>query len=214
MIVILLGPPGVGKGTQAKLLSNKRQFKTLSTGMILRKAISEKSQLGLKVKESINKGHLVSDDIICNLVENEITNDHSSVSYILDGFPRTINQAKYINLFCQRNNIFHLYVIFLNLVKEQIIKRLSSRVFCSLCNQGYNLVTNPMKVSKTCDTCKNNNFYRREDDKEESIKKRLKEYYQQTKPLITFYNNYAKYLYLEADTSIVQIQNRILNFLY
>ena len=213
MIVILLGPPGVGKGTQAKLLADKYQLRILSTGAILRKAISTKSDLGLKVKESINNGQLVCDRIICSLVENEIVKNSLSNSYILDGFPRTINQAKYINLFCQKNNIFHFYIIILNLARQQIIKRLSSRIFCSFCNQGYNLITNPMKVSQTCDICNKNSFYTREDDKQKSIDKRLREYYQQTKPLITYYKNYNKYLYLEADTSITQIHHKILTFL-
>ncbi|EDV18462.1 hypothetical protein TRIADDRAFT_35113 [Trichoplax adhaerens] len=130
MIIILLGPPGVGKGTQAKLLSKKYNLSQLSTGEILRKAIDNKSEIGLRVQEIINKGGLVSDDIVCDLVEKELlSNTSSNKAYILDGFPRTINQAENLNAVCVKNKIDMPYIISLKLEEKEIFKRLSARVF-------------------------------------------------------------------------------------
>ncbi len=213
MIIILLGPPGVGKGTQAKLLAAKCYLTILSTGEILRKAITERLNLGLKVQETINNGCLISDDIVCSLVENKLIDNRHSKGFILDGFPRTINQAKRLELFCVKNDIDNPYIIVLDMQEKKILKRLSARISCSKCNLGYNLITNPMKVHGVCDQCKNKEFYTREDDKEESIKKRLIEYNNQTKPLIRYYNDDNRYFYLEADMSIENINQRLISLL-
>ena len=214
MIIILLGPPGVGKGTQAKLLSKKYNLSQLSTGEILRKAIDNKSEIGLRVQEIINKGGLVSDDIVCDLVEKELlSNKSSNKAYILDGFPRTINQAENLNSVCVKNKIDMPYIISLKLEEKEIFKRLSARVFCSNCNQSYNLITNPTKVKGVCDKCGGKKFYTREDDKEDAINKRLEEYNNQTKPLMDFYKTNPKYISVNANSNIEDVSKLINKFL-
>lgn len=216
MIIILLGPPGAGKGIQAKLLSDQYQLTILSIGELLRRAVNKKSATGLKVKETINNGRLVPDNIILDLVESNFSNNIKSQNCILDGFPRTIYQAKKFHLFCKKNNIGSPYIIVLDLQEEEIIKRLSARIFCSHCNQSYNLLTSPMKVYNTCDICNSISFYKREDDKKKSVKKRLIDYYERTKLLITYYYtniNNNNYFYLKADMSIKDINQNIISFL-
>ena len=214
MIIILLGPPGVGKGTQAKLLSKRYNLITLSTGEMLRKAIDSKSSIGLKVQEIINKGGLVSDDLVCDLVKKELLpNKNPSKDYILDGFPRTIKQAEKLNEVCLKNKIDMPYIISLNLAEKEIVKRLSARIFCSNCNQSYNLITNPTSIKGVCDKCGGKKFYTREDDKEDAIKKRLEEYNNQTKLLIDFYSKNPKYISVNANNNIKDVSISINEFL-
>ena len=213
MIIILLGPPGVGKGTQAKLLAQKYNLFILSTGEILRRAVKNQSTIGVEVQEIINKGGLVSDDIVCKLVEKELlSNKNFSKNYILDGFPRTINQAENLNDICIKNQLEIPYIISLELTEEEIVKRLSARIFCSNCNQCYNLITNPTNVKGVCDKCGSKEFYSREDDKEDSIRKRLEEYKKQTSPLINFYSGSSKYISVDANQDIKQISASINDF--
>jgi len=214
MIIVLLGAPGVGKGTQAKLLADRYHLKILSTGEILRRAIKEKTSLGIKVEAIIDQGDLVSDDIVCSLVEDELkVNNKNFSGFILDGFPRTIVQAKKLDLICVKNNLTQPYIVSLNLSENEILKRLSARVYCSNCNQSYNSVTNPTKVKGTCDNCLGQNFYIRNDDKIEVIKLRLDAYLNQTKPLIQYYKKCKNYFSIEAKQSISTIHDKIASFI-
>jgi adenylate kinase len=214
MIIVLLGAPGVGKGTQAKLLADRYHLKILSTGEILRRAIKEKTSLGIKVEAIIDQGDLVSDDIVCSLVEDELKMNNKNFSgFILDGFPRTIAQAKKLDLICVKNNLTQPYIISLNLPENEILKRLSARIYCSNCDQSYNSVTNPTKVKGTCDNCLGQNFYIRNDDKIEVIKLRLDAYLHQTKPLIQYYKKRKNYYSIEAEQSITVIHDKIAYFI-
>ena len=214
MIIVLLGAPGVGKGTQAKLLADRYHLKILSTGEILRRAIKEKTSLGIKVEAIIDQGDLVSDDIVCSLVEDELKMNNKNFSgFILDGFPRTIAQAKKLDLICVKNNLTQPYIISLNLPENEILKRLSARIYCSNCDQSYNFVTNPTKVKGTCDKCLGQNFYIRNDDKIEVIKLRLDAYLHQTKPLIHYYKKRKNYYSIEAKQSITVIHDKIAYFI-
>jgi adenylate kinase len=213
MIIILLGAPGVGKGTQAKLLADKYHLKILSTGEILRKAVKEKTELGRKAEKIINKGDLVSDDIVCTLIENELMiRDENFNGYILDGFPRTIEQAKKLDLICAKNNLNKPYIVTLNLTEEEIVRRLSARFYCSNCNQSYNSITNPTKVKGICDKCLGQTFYIRKDDKAEIIELRLTAYLNQTKPLIQYYCASKNYYSIEADQDIQTIYSKVTFF--
>ena len=214
MIIILLGAPGVGKGTQAKLLADKYHLKILSTGEILRMAVKEKTELGMKAEKIINKGDLVSDDIVCTLIENElVTADENFNGYILDGFPRTIEQAKKLDLICAQNNLNKPYIITLTLAEEEIVRRLSARFYCSNCDKSYNSVTNPTKIKGICDECLGQNFYIRKDDKTEIIKLRLTAYLNQTKPLIQYYGESKNYYSIEADQNIQTIYSKVALFI-
>jgi adenylate kinase len=214
ILVVLLGAPGVGKGTQAKLLAEKYNLSILSTGEILRNALREATELGLKVKEMMNSGALVPDEIVCDLVENELKKKTNYKGYILDGFPRTIYQANKLNdMVATNDQLEDFYVVSLSLSEEEIIKRLSARIACKNCNQSYNSITNPTKIKGQCDICGHTEFYVREDDKEEAVKVRLDTYLNQTSPLIKYYQTYKHYVDVDAKRDINSIHNEIVRFI-
>ncbi len=176
--IIILGPPGSGKGTQAKLIAERYNIEHISTGDIFRAKKNEDSDLGRKIKELINNGQYVPDDITIKIVEEKITN--IKTGYILDGFPRTIPQAEALKTFSDIN-----YVVCINVSKKTLVKRLSSRLMCT-CGESYNKVTKPPKVKNKCDKC-GKDLYQRDDEKPEVVAERLKVYKEKTKPLLKFY---------------------------
>ena len=183
MKIILLGAPGAGKGTQGELISEKYNIPKISTGDILREAVREKTPLGLKAKEIMEQGGLVSDDIILGIIKNRINQQDCKKGYILDGFPRTIEQARGFEKIVGNGNPIVLYI---NLGKDEIIKRLSSRRICPKCGAIYNLTVNPPKKDGICDNCQSK-LIQRDDDMPETIEKRYKVYSESTKPLIDYY---------------------------
>ena len=214
ILVVLLGAPGVGKGTQAKLLAEKYNLAILSTGEILRSALKEKTELGLKVKNVMNSGALVPDEIVCELVKNELKKNSKYNGYILDGFPRTIHQADKLNdMIATNQDIKYFYIVSLNLNEEEIITRLSARIICKNCNQSYNSITNPTKTKGKCDVCGHTEFYVRDDDKKEAIKVRLDAYFKQTSPLIEYYSPYKHCVNIDANQSIDSIHREITEFI-
>lgn len=178
--IIILGPPGSGKGTQAKLIAERYNIEHISTGDIFRAKKNEYSDLGRKIKELIDNGQYVPDDITIKIVEEKITN--MKTGYILDGFPRTIPQAEALKTFSDIN-----YVICINVSKKTLVKRLSSRLMCT-CGESYNKVTKLPKVKNKCDKC-GKDLYQRDDEKPEVVAERLKVYKEKTKPLLKFYKN-------------------------
>ncbi len=176
--IIILGPPGSGKGTQAKLIAERYNIEHISTGDIFRAKKNEDSDLGRKIKELIDNGQYVPDDITIKIVEEKITN--MKTGYILDGFPRTIPQAEALKTFSDIN-----YVVCINVPKKTLVKRLSSRLMCT-CGESYNKVTKPPKVKNKCDKC-GKDLYQRDDEKPEVVAERLKVYKEKTKPLLKFY---------------------------
>jgi adenylate kinase len=189
MKIIFLGSPGVGKGTIADMLKDKYNLKKISTGDLLRENISNNTDLGIKAKEYIDKGELVSDEIVIGILEKAI---QDLDSFILDGFPRTINQAKALEKITSIDRAVNFFA-----KDETIIDRLSGRRICLKCNAIYHIRNIPPKQDNVCDVC-NTELTQREDDKEEAIKNRLEQYKQQTKPLEDFYKD--KNLLVEVDT--------------
>tara|TARA_A100001011_G_scaffold396297_1_gene493766 strand:+ start:977 stop:1633 length:657 start_codon:yes stop_codon:yes gene_type:complete len=185
--IILIGPPGGGKGTQAKQLEADYGITQLSTGDILREAISSGSELGEKVKDTIEGGNLVSDEVMIGLIKERLLANESRSGFILDGFPRTISQAKALNVFLAENEMDLDAVIEINVPDELLIERITGRFSCSNCGQGYHDTFNMPKVAGICDECGGTDFTRRKDDNEETVKNRLVAYNEQTSPLISFY---------------------------
>ena len=183
MKLIILGPPGAGKGTQAQLLEERLNIPQISTGDLLRKAVEDRTELGRTAKGFMDSGKLVPDNLIIELIKQRIKEADCKKGYILDGFPRTLSQAKTLESLDNIN-------IVLNIVIGEIvlIERLTSRRTCSRCNAIYNLVGKPPKVEGICDIC-GGKLYQRDDDNEETVKKRLETYKKQTEPLINFYEN-------------------------
>jgi len=188
MKIIFLGPPGIGKGTQAKIIAKRKKVLHLSTGDMLRIAIEKKNEIGLLADLYINKGRLVPDEIVLDLVTNRLKRKDIIDGFIFDGFPRTLNQAKELKVLLNNLNYKIDHVIALNGNDEILIKRLTSRRSCSKCGKIINLIFSPPKLNNKCDLC-NGKLIQRDDDKLEIITNRLIIYKIQTQPLIDFYLN-------------------------
>jgi len=181
MRIVMLGPPGAGKGTYASRLTGRLGIPHISTGDMVREEIRKQSDLGKKIKEYSDKGALVPDEIIIKLLTERLEKPDCSRGFILDGFPRTISQAEALEKIAPID-----LVVNLNVPDDIIITRLSNRLICSKCGAIYNLLTLKPKKDQICDKC-GGNLYQREDDKPEVIRERLKIYRRQTQPLIDYY---------------------------
>jgi len=192
MNLILLGAPGVGKGTQAKLVMEKFNIPQISTGDILRSEIKENSELGQRVKSLLEKGTLVPDEIILEIVEKRLFKPDCFRGFILDGFPRTIHQAEGLEQILEKMHISNLKVIEIYVQEEAIIERLTNRRICSNCGKDYNLLLNSPPPNNTCIIC-NGKIIQRDDDKVDTIRKRLLVYRRETEPLISYYKKRNKF---------------------
>jgi adenylate kinase len=181
--IIFLGPPGAGKGTQAEKLAEDLKIKKISTGDILREAVARGTELGQRAKSYMERGELVPDEIILGIIEEAINDEEG---FILDGFPRNINQAKALDEMLSRKGLNITHVIFLDVPDEEIIKRIAYRRVCLKCGAVYNLIFNPPKEDETCNNC-GSKLVQREDDREEVVRKRLEVYRGSTEALIRIY---------------------------
>ncbi len=186
MKIIMLGAPGAGKGTQAKLISEEYGIPHISTGDIFRANLKEGTELGQKAKVYMDQGLLVPDDLTCDLVVDRIAQDDCENGFILDGFPRTIPQADCLTDALGKLGESMDFAIDVNVPDENIIKRMSGRRACLNCGATYHVVEIPPKVEGVCDVC-GGKLVLRDDDKPETVKKRLDVYHEQTQPLIDYY---------------------------
>jgi len=201
VILVFLGPPGAGKGTQAKLLSQRMGFLHLSTGDLLREAVKNQTPLGKKAKEYMDRGELVPDELIVQLIEKTMPKDGN---VILDGFPRTVNQALALEEMLKGKGEKISKVLFFDVPDEVIIDRLSGRRVCSKCGAVYHMKYNPPKIEGVCDLC-GGTLVQRDDDKEEVVKKRLEVYRKQTQPLIEFYQDRGIIYKLDAGKAVEEL---------
>jgi len=188
MKIILLGGPGAGKGTQAKLLKEHYNVPHISTGDILRANIKQNTELGIEAKNYIDQGLLVPDELVVHLIENRITEDDCKKGYILDGFPRTIPQAEALDKVLESINDQIDIVLNIEVSDDSIVKRMSGRRACLKCGATYHIDNNPPKVEGICDVC-GTELVLRDDDKPETVANRLRVYHEETKPLIDYYTN-------------------------
>ncbi len=186
MRVVLLGPPGAGKGTQAAKLINKYNIPHISTGDIFRKSLKEKTKLGLRAKEYMDKGLLVPDELVVDIVKDRLTEDDCTIGFLLDGFPRTVEQAEALEREMKELKIKLDGVINIETKDETLIDRLTNRLVCRSCGAIYNARLNKPEKDGTCDLC-GGELYVRDDDKEETVRNRLEVYKNQTEPLIEYY---------------------------
>lgn len=187
--IILLGPPGAGKGTQAKRLEEARGMVQLSTGDMLKEAIAKGTDLGRRVEGIMARGELVTDEIVIGLIEAKMR-DGAKGGFIFDGFPRTLRQADALGDLMTRTGATLDSVIEMQVDDGALVARITGRFTCGNCGAVYHDVTHPTKVAGTCDACGSTNLKRRADDNAETLKTRLMEYYKKTSPLIGYY--YAK----------------------
>lgn len=188
MNIILLGPPGAGKGTQARRLVDERGMVQLSTGDMLRAARTSGTEMGKRVADVMDRGELVTDEIVIGLIREQLTNDDSANGYIFDGFPRTLAQADALgNLLAELGENLDR-VIEMKVDDNALVARITTRSTCGNCGEVYNDATKPIPSDGVCTSCgQKAEFVRRADDNEESLKTRLLAYYKQTSPLVGYY---------------------------
>ena len=208
MRLILLGPPGAGKGTQANMLSEKFMVPQISTGDILRKTVKEKTELGLKAKGFMDSGRLVPDDVVIGLIRERIKEKDCEKGFILDGFPRTIVQAEKLSEMLDEMNLNIDKVIDFEIDSEEVINRLTGRRTCSNCGAMFHEKSRPPKSSGECDSC-GGKLYQRDDDKSETIRKRLEVYELETAPLKEFYRKKGNLKTAQGSGSAEEIFSRV-----
>lgn len=212
MKIIMLGAPGAGKGTQAKMIAEKCGIPHISTGDIFRANIKNGTELGAKAKEYMDKGLLVPDELVCDLVVDRIQQADCEKGYILDGFPRTIPQAEALENALNAIEQKLDYAIDIDVPDENIINRMSGRRACVGCGATYHVLFNPTKVEGKCDVC-GESLILRDDDKPETVKKRLDVYHTQTQPLIDFYTERKVLVEVDGIQSMDKVFDDIMKIL-
>ena len=210
--LVLLGPPGAGKGTQAKMLTEIYDIPQISTGEILRAAVKERTPLGIKAKELMDQGALVSDDIVIGIVNERLARSDCENGFILDGFPRTIKQADELKKMLQFSGKAINHVISIEVDKEELLARITGRLTCRVCGKGFHVLFDPPEVDGCCDDC-SGELYQRDDDREETMRNRLDVYKRQTAPLVFYYAAESLLRTVDGSGSINDIQRKLVNIL-
>ncbi len=208
MKLILLGPPGAGKGTQASEIVKKYNVPHISTGDIFRKNIKEGTQLGLKAKEYMDKGLLVPDELVVEIVKDRLLEDDCKSGFLLDGFPRTVVQAQALDKVLTESNMNLDKVINIQVDKTVLVDRAVGRRICKNCGATFHIKYNPSKVDGKCDVCQGD-LYQRADDNEETVSKRIQVYLDQTEPLIGYYTEQSIISTIDGQQSIDKVFQNI-----
>lgn len=212
MRIVLLGAPGAGKGTQAKMLIEKYKIPQISTGDILRKAVADGTPLGKEAKSHMDSGGLVPDSVVIGLVKDRLAQDDCKAGYILDGFPRTTPQAEELDTVLSAMNSPLNVALSVDVDKDDLMKRLTGRRTCKGCQQMYNMYFSPPGKEGTCDKC-GGELFQRDDDKEATIKNRLDVYEKSTAPLMDYYGKKGILKSVEGTGSIDEIFTKIVSIL-
>jgi adenylate kinase len=212
MKLILLGPPGAGKGTQAKMLVEEFSIPQISTGDILRAAVKDGTPMGKKAKEYMNTGGLVPDEVVVGIVRDRLQEEDCNNGFILDGFPRTVAQANALQTSLLEMSKELDRVISLEVDAEALVERLTGRRTCKECGRGYHVKFDPPREAGICDVC-GGTLFQRDDDQEETIRKRLQVYSEQTAPLISYYRKAGVLLELDGMQPIPIVKEKILSLL-
>jgi adenylate kinase len=211
MNIVLLGPPGAGKGTQAKKIEEYYSLPHISTGDILRENINNNTGLGIKAKSYMSRGELVPDELLITIIKDRLSKKDCSRGFLLDGYPRTIPQADALQMILTESGRKLDAVLNISVEDEELIKRLSERRMCA-CGASYHMVFNPPEEDEICDVCKGK-LYQRDDDKPDAIRNRLNVYKKQTQPLIEYYSKKNILRTIDGSKGISQIFEDIRNIL-
>ncbi len=207
MNVIIFGPPGAGKGTQAQNLVKKLNLYQLSTGDLLRSEIKKKTEIGKKIEQIIAQGDFVNDDIVNELLKKFITNYNYRNKIIFDGYPRNINQAKTLEVMLNSDNQSINFILFLKVTRETVEKRILGRIICEKCNKTMNEYFNKEEIDKH--ECEKNYLKKRKDDNQETIITRYEEYMKKTKPVLDFYSSRSYFHEIDGNQKIQVITGKI-----
>lgn len=209
MNLVLLGPPGAGKGTQAKRLQDLRSLVQLSTGDMLRTAVAAGTDLGRQAGQLMEQGQLVPDALVIGLIAESMDEGEDGAGFILDGFPRTIGQAEALDTLLQSRGETVDRVVVIEVDDDALVARITGRFTCAACGEGYHELFKTPKVEGVCDVCGGTKFSRRADDTEEVVRKRLKAYHAQTEPLIGYYKAQDKVSAVDGMADIETVQKEI-----
>jgi adenylate kinase len=211
--LVLLGPPGAGKGTQARMLEKRLGVPQVASGDLLRTAVRKKSALGLEAKRYMDKGALVPDDLVLKLIEERLSQPDAASGFILDGFPRTVAQAETLSAMLKTGGPRQLdKVIAIMVPDEEIVKRISGRRTCKNCGAMYHLIYDPPRNQNLCNSC-NGELYQRDDDAEDTVRMRLEVYAATMRPLLEYYERAGLLKQIEGIGRPEEIQQRILEAL-
>ena len=212
MNMILLGPPGAGKGTQAAKIIEKYNVPHISTGDIFRENIKEGTPLGKKAQEYMNKGELVPDSLVIEIATDRLTRDDCKDGFLLDGFPRTVEQAEALDAFLTDRGSKVDYVLDIDVAADILMERLTGRRVCKNCGATYHVTNIPPKVEGVCDSC-GGTLYQRDDDTAETVGNRIEVYNQQTKPLIDYYEKAGNIHHLDGSVKLEDLFAEIVKIL-
>lgn len=212
MNIIFVGPPGAGKGTQAQVISKTFNIPHISTGEMLRGEMESGSELGNKVKDIINSGKLVDDSVMNQIVRERLSRPDTKNGFILDGFPRTLNQAKALDQILSSIGKKLDHVFYVDVPENVIVERLSARRMCPKCGRNYNMITDPPKEDEMCDDC-HVPLVTRDDDKPETVKKRYKVYLELTQPVIDYYRMKNLLFTVDGTLSVRKIEKILIEMI-
>ena len=209
MNIIFLGPPGCGKGTQAKRLEDCCGMVQLSTGEMLREEVRSRTEIGLKAKDIIEAGKLVVDDIVVDMIDRRLDLVDKGSGFILDGFPRTVPQAESLDYLLKKKDMTLDQVVEFQVNEEILVRRITGRYSCADCHHGYHQEYQKPKVPGTCDKCGSTKFTRRSEDNEGTVRSRLIEYHTATAPIVDFYDDRGLLIRIDGMSEIEQITEQL-----
>jgi adenylate kinase len=212
MNLVMLGPPGAGKGTQAALLAEKIKVPHVATGDLFRTALKEETELGLTAKSYMERGELVPDEVTVAMVRERLLEPDCDTGVILDGFPRTVEQAEALEGILADQGKAIDAALFIDAAEDELVRRLSSRWTCRNCQAVYNVISNPPREEGRCDVC-GGELYQRPDDVPETVRNRIRVYWDQTSPLVEYYRGKGLLITIESEGGIENVQGKILKAL-
>ena len=212
MYITMLGAPGAGKGTQADIISQKMSLSHIASGDLFRKALEEKTEIGLLAKSYMDKGELVPDEITIRMILERINQPDCASGCLLDGFPRTLDQAEVLDKALKERGKSIDEAIYIEVPNEELVKRLSGRWLCRNCQTPYHTISSPPRTPGKCDKC-GGELYQRSDDKEETVKERLSVFFAQTVPILEYYKKQNKLIKVNGDLGIQEVAREIISVL-